>query len=350
MRLYFLALILFFFAPSAHADLFGDFLQKLKKIQQTELAPSYQKKCDCEEPANGNPAKYVEIDAPIATENSCFNVSGRVDASATALLISVSKGTVGGFKNSQNIIWPVISENNGRREFNSIVCLKEGPGDYTLTATISQAKPDANGQYTLATPYQNIKIENRDARSFSQYLSPSTNIQSIDQEVIDLARAITVNARDPVEKAKAIYAWVARNVQYDVASISSALSKESKDYYLNKPHDAKTILKTRIAVCQGYSYLAAALLRASGVPVRVVTGSASANEEIKWTPSRLQDPVYGHAWNEVFLNGKWEPMDITWGAGTVDENNIFYYEFNERNFGDSEYFQKTHVRKVILEE
>jgi transglutaminase/protease-like cytokinesis protein 3 len=42
--------------------------------------------------------------------------------------------------------------------------------------------------------------------------------------------------------------------------------------------------------------------------------------------------VPNHAWNAVKINGRWFLLDVTWGAGYIDENNRFVRRFQDHYF------------------
>ena len=73
---------------------------------------------------------------------------------------------------------------------------------------------------------------------------------------------------------------------------------------------AKDVLASRVGDCNEHSILAAALLRASGVPCRVVVGVLY-----------FQDRFYYHAWLEVFY-GRWLAVDPLMGQIPADATHI----------------------------
>ena len=64
-----------------------------------------------------------------------------------------------------------------------------------------------------------------------------------------------------------------------------------------------------------------------GLDSRVVTGYAKSGE---FHPGVDQFDEPNHHWNSVLINGNWFLLDTMWGAGVLNESNIF--EFKLRDF------------------
>lgn len=90
--------------------------------------------------------------------------------------------------------------------------------------------------------------------------------------------------------ARACYRYVVKTLTYDTAKASNVQSG-----YL--PNADETLASGK-GICFDYSVLLAAMLRAQGIPTRVMIGMVS--------PENLY-----HAWNSVYLNGEWVWMDAT---------------------------------------
>jgi transglutaminase-like putative cysteine protease len=86
------------------------------------------------------------------------------------------------------------------------------------------------------------------------------------------------------------YDFIVQNILYDFDKISTLTS----DYI---PIPDKTLLALK-GICYDYSSLFAAMKRSEGVPIKLVKGY-----------STLVDGY--HAWNEVFIDGKWIVVDTT---------------------------------------
>jgi transglutaminase/protease-like cytokinesis protein 3 len=145
-----------------------------------------------------------------------------------------------------------------------------------------------------------------------------------------LAGYLVRPARNDHEKIRAIFRWITANITYDTRAAFIGSPGEGSD----------SILKSRKAVCDGYSTLFEMLAGAAGLRVVKIGGYA------KGYDYRIGDHFDGppnHAWNAVFLDGKWQLLDATWGSGYVDESGGFVREFDEFFFlTDPEDLKYTH--------
>ena len=81
--------------------------------------------------------------------------------------------------------------------------------------------------------------------------------------------------------------------------------------------DAREILKTKEGVCRDYATLAATLMRAAGIPTKLVTGAVYSS-----------DGFYYHAWVETWVGDRWIAFDPTLGGGLADATHIKFAEGN----------------------
>jgi hypothetical protein len=161
-------------------------------------------------------------------------------------------------------------------------------------------------QYENNLAVFNSKRTDRAALDF--YLQPSRNIQSGDAEIMALANDITSGITEDYEKALEINYWIAENIYYD-----------NDVYYRRAPRgdqSATGALQLRRGVCEGIARLTVALLRASGIPAKYLTGPVLYFNTV---------PVL-HAWSEAYVDGRWIIMDTTW-SGT---NNFEHGEYREQ--------------------
>ncbi len=126
-----------------------------------------------------------------------------------------------------------------------------------------------------------------------KHIKSSGWVQSKHPKIKNLAAEIVRDAQGEFDTAIAIDDWITKNIVYNYTSTSKS-----------QKIDALTTLDKRMGVCTGYSNLFAALARASGLEVKVMTGKA-----------RFGGKKYYHQWNEVKINGTWYFIDTTWNAG-----------------------------------
>lgn len=96
---------------------------------------------------------------------------------------------------------------------------------------------------------------------------------------------------------------------------------------LTYEHSARTTdpaqtLANRRGDCTEYAYLFATLARIIGIPARTVSGLAYSEEP---TPGFLL-----HAWNEVYVQGRWRAVDPTWNQASVDATHLPFPEDEAR--------------------
>jgi len=73
---------------------------------------------------------------------------------------------------------------------------------------------------------------------------------------------------------------------------------------------AAEVFRTGEGDCTEHAVLLAALARAAGIPARVVIGLVYTSETGR--------PAFGyHMWNELYVNGRWIPMDATLSRGGI---------------------------------
>ena len=211
----------------------------------------------------------------------------------------------------------------GRFEFDLWL---EDPGEYmVLLSGVSDYQEfgaHISWKWTLAYWFR-VSNWSREAR----YLVPTCyELDSDHPDVYGLAHTLTAGRRDR-DAVLAIHDWVAKNVQYDTDRLAG-IRRQTRVPILR----ASDILSLRRGVCQDYAVLAAALLRAAGFRARVVTGIA-----------RLpggQDEL--HAWNQVWVDGRWLSFDVTWNSGYVQDGR-FVARFSRKYFDPpDEVFAMTH--------
>lgn len=124
-----------------------------------------------------------------------------------------------------------------------------------------------------------------------------------------LASAICIDTKTERQKANAIYNWVTRNIAYDINAM----------YRLgdNDEDKAAKALKSKKAICGGYAELYTALCRSVGLSSVVIEGYAKDflfdNGDEMYIPR--------HGWNAVRIDGNWQLVDATWGAGSLYQHN-----------------------------
>jgi len=154
------------------------------------------------------------------------------------------------------------------------------------------------------TPYR-TNTPDKQATSISTSLNnsvfsnPEANLQVL---VTTLLKGID----DPVRQAKILHDWIALNISYNVIAFSNG---EIPD------QSYSSVLKSKKAVCEGYSNLYLKMCSLAKIKCQKVSGYARG---VGFNPLSQDTSLdSNHAWNAVFLNGNWYLVDTTWDAGHV---------------------------------
>jgi len=132
----------------------------------------------------------------------------------------------------------------------------------------------------------------------------------------DIARYLTKNVDSPTGKVRAIYYWMAHNIRYDLAKMNSNAT------YTDPQQLVDEVLKSRKGVCANYAALFHACCEAVGVPSYIIEGYTSQNGKLI--------PL-AHAWNAVYIDGRYSDIDVTWAAGYV-RGNSYVHQFRDTYF------------------
>ena len=203
---------------------------------------------------------------------------------------------------------PVALDNLGATTSVSYVLAPtKGEAKLKFLATDNQrVKPMASGQVRVtvapAAPPKKAAMpyKGTDAEALAA-LKPSRFVQSDSAKVMALAKEAVGQTKNAPEAARRIQKFVNTYISKKNLSVGYATAAE--------------VAETRQGDCTEHAVLTAAMCRAVGIPARVVTGMAYASQFAG------RRNVFGpHAWNEVYLAGKWIGLDATQGrydAGRV---------------------------------
>jgi transglutaminase-like putative cysteine protease len=124
--------------------------------------------------------------------------------------------------------------------------------------------------------------------------SPNNLIQSDDDQVLAMAKAVAPDETDPAKLALELEKYV--NQIVTLKNFSQAFDT------------AAEVARQREGDCTEHAVLLAALARARGIPARVAIG-------LVYQPA-TQSFQY-HMWNELWITDHWVPMDATLGRGGI---------------------------------
>ena len=107
--------------------------------------------------------------------------------------------------------------------------------------------------------------------------------------------------------ARAIFRWCCENMEYDCGVYYGGRKQSQK---------SEDVLKSGKCVCAGYSNIVKSLCDLVSIPCVTISGCAkAAGYRLGMTESELTS---NHAWNAMYLDGKWEMIECTWASGCVD--------------------------------
>jgi hypothetical protein len=132
----------------------------------------------------------------------------------------------------------------------------------------------------------------------------------------DIANYITGHFTSDKEKARAIFIWIATNIQYDVENMFAINFYEAKEQKILKP------LKTRRGICENYAALFNDLCLKAGINSFVIEGYTKQNGFTDYIP---------HAWCAAFIDNSWYMFDPTWGSGYINGGK-FYKKINNNYY------------------
>jgi transglutaminase-like putative cysteine protease len=153
--------------------------------------------------------------------------------------------------------------------------------NYTVTASSDWNKFVTSDRF----PFNSTGLPD----SVTDYMKPSSEVQSDNPVFIDLANSLTSGLTTQWEALKALNGWIMDNI-----------------YYGTNPYgyDALSTYILKYGNCSNYAHIALALVRAAGIPARITHGYS------------LTKPY--------FLPTGGEPVDANWGQGTHAWIEVYY--------------------------
>ena len=177
--------------------------------------------------------------------------------------------------------------------------------------------------------------------SFAQGYQSSAidwRVRSIDAPNVDsLARLLVEPYRTDLEKARAIFSWIAQHVSYNTYIIPSN-RKYRGSKYVAEPDDttflwrsvaemtAIKVFRKRTAVCDGYAKLFKTLCDYAGLRSEVIVGYARGYVTGE---NRFRT---NHTWNAVLIDSTWNLVDVTWASGYINYADQFVPRLDDSYF------------------
>ena len=139
-----------------------------------------------------------------------------------------------------------------------------------------------------------------------------------------LARSLCKDLKTDAEKARALFTWTALHIKYDFSDADRDNPQFDSEEDMLKYRE-KMIQKTYQrgkGICMDYSRLYQKMAQTVGLECEYI-GGHSKNFGGHWEK---------HAWNAVKIDGAWQLLDATWGAGGSEDGKKFDQEFKPGYF------------------
>ena len=135
-------------------------------------------------------------------------------------------------------------------------------------------------------------------------------------QIKKIVKQLCPNSDSDLRKAQVLHDFVAEYLEYNYDALSNINNTK-----LIHSNDAETCFLTREAVCGGYAALYKDLCNEAGLKCEFVTGKAN----------MFDNSNLGHAWNAVYLDGKWYHVDVCWDDTGGSEYEFFMRGTNYMN-------------------
>lgn len=199
------------------------------------------------------------------------------------------------------------------------------------TAKIGQALVYGRNYYIL---------QDRDSSStaLQELLKEDAYVQWKNNSIDDTVKNIVAGSSNDMEKAQRIHDWICENIYYN-KDLEGGMIRD-------KNMSAYDVLEQKSSLGRGFSRLNAAMLRAVGIPCRVVEGVYLYNSDARWTISSVNYASVNHAWNEAYISNRWVIIDTTFDTSNIVQREIYSIGTglsNRKNFDISlEAFSQLH--------
>ena len=157
---------------------------------------------------------------------------------------------------------------------------------------------------------------------FKPFLYPNQFVDfSSDDSAVELSKQLCEKAGNDIEVINAIYSWVIKNIAYD----GDMDSKMASGYL---PSNENT-LDTRSGMCFDIAVLTCSMLRAEGIPTKLVIGEKD-NVPHAWLLVYSKEPgkVAGHSLNAY----QWKLMDPTHDATATTMDKLLGQNDSEKGY------------------
>lgn len=136
-------------------------------------------------------------------------------------------------------------------------------------------------------------------------------VKSLEIERTESIDRVTLKITQPfksdIERVRAIYFWIATNIEYDYEGIDSY----NWENYSSYEDILRATFENRKGICSGYSYLFKHMAALCNIDCEVVSGFARVDLETIFVRES------NHSWNKVLIGNNWKLLDVTWARDTL---------------------------------
>ena len=167
---------------------------------------------------------------------------------------------------------------------------------------------------------------------------PQTDVTS---RVYNVAKSVVneIIGKDmtDLEKVLAFYDWLILNVEYDYQAMET-VNYSNEEAYKYQAFHLEGVFISYKAVCDGLAKAMSLLCWIEDIPCYKVSGYVY-----------NKSGGTGHAWNKVYVDGKWYMVDTTWGGTTLhDSINYKFFLMTDNEF--LSYYSYNSQRPLIFGE
>lgn len=195
--------------------------------------------------------------------------------------------------------------------------------------THEHGEPAITSESEVTDTQNNVIVRSETAKPFELIDKIALHVPKEAEVSLDaLADYFNTVCKTDLDKARAVYIWLTKNIKYDDEGYNNRLKKG--DY------SAEGVLKSRIAVCEGFSNLYYSLGKKLNLQIEKVSGYSKGYGYKTGTSFKKTD----HAWNIIKIGNEWTVFDATWGEGYGENVNgklLSKKKFNESWFNVSPY-------------
>ena len=135
---------------------------------------------------------------------------------------------------------------------------------------------------------------------------------------------VNMNFSKPTDKSRAVFIWIAKNIQYDIDNMFAINLSQKTNEILDK------VLINRKGICMSYAELFNDIANKVGIKTFVILGYTKQNGFVDYIP---------HAWCASMIDSVWFFFDPTWGSGYI-QNGKFVKQINN-------YYYKTKPEQQV---